>query len=47
MNVASFVEVYIRLQQSPIFAILSSSPSSLPNDQLEGIKPTLIHIYRK
>ena len=47
MYIASFVELYNRLQQSPVFAILSSSSSSLPNDQLEEIKPTLIHIYRK
>lgn len=44
LSVASFVDVYKRLIQSPVFSMLSSmSPSS----ELESVRPTVIHIYRK
>ena len=44
LSVASFIDVYKRLIQSPVFSLLSSTS---PPSELESVRPTIIHIYRK
>ena len=44
ISVASFIDVYKRLIQSPVFSLLSSTS---PPSELESVRPTIIHIYRK